>query len=436
MNVQLLRRSLSAATATALLACGMALTAGPAHAADEPAPNKIAHHLSWKVSGQFAGHLGTHVVADGATEDTAKVITFVHGTTSLGDDGVERTDYRGTVTGSFVNAGTSYYSVTIKDPIVNVAPDGSGSIEATVSANNAAAMGNPAGSTEARKVVVATFSASETAAGRYGEERTATPDWVGVLEPDSPAATSLGLKPGQPIDGKSFHPDFLGQLTSGLRAHFVATSATTPAPGTLDTKAPAPFTMKRTDGREAATFSVSGSITAPYGTTPVLNVRVPNGSGVVTLSGAGVPLTATLNDDVARFVLPANLSVGRRTLTASYAGNENVLAASTTFTHTVARSASVTTARFASAPTRKKSGTLTVRAASPYTGAIAPTGRVDLVVYKGKKVKKRVTNRPLTRGTANVVVPKLPKGAYTVRVTYSGNGGYAASAKTVAFRSR
>lgn len=435
MTSQLLRRSLSAATATALLATGMALTAGPAQALDDPAPNQVAQHLSWQVSGQFAGHLGSHVVTGGATEDAAKVVTFVDGSTSLGDDGVERTDYRGTVTGSFLNAGTKYYSVTIKDPVVNVAPDGSGSIEATVSASNAAAQGQPAGSTVPKEVVVATFAASETTAGRYGEERTATPDWIGVLEADSPAATSLGLEAGQPIDGKSFHPDFLGQLTPGLRAHFLATRATTPAPGMLDTKAPAPFTMKRVDGRQTASPVVTGTHSS-YGNSAVASVRVPYGTGTVTLTGAGGTRTAPLDDEVARFALPANLPVGRHTLTASYAGNSHWLPGRSTVTLTVSRAASVTTARIVTAPKRKKPGVLAVQVA-PVRDSVAPTGRVDVLVYKGKKLKKRIINRPLNAaGAASVVVPKLPKGAYTVRVTYTGNAGYAGSAKTVAFRSR
>lgn len=435
MHVNLLRRSLSAATATALLATGMALTAGPAQAVDEPAPNQIGQNLAWKVSGQFAGHLGTHVLADGATEDAAKVITFVQGSTSLGDDGVERTDYRGTVTGSFLNAGTNYYSVTIKDPVVNVAPDGSGSIEATVSASNAAANGNPAGSTEAREVVVATFSASQTSEGRYGEERTATPEWVGVLAPDSPDATALALPEGQPIDGKSFHPEFLGQLTPGLRAHFLATKATTPAPGTLDTKAPAPFMMKRVDGRQVASPVVTGT-RGNYGSSAVISVRVPYGTGSVALTGAGDTRTATLNDEVARFTLPANLPVGPHTLTASYAGNSHWLAGGSTVTLTVSRTTSVTTAQFVTTPKRKKPGTLAVRVASPYGGPVVPTGRADVLVYKGKKLKKRILNRPLAGGAVNVTVPKLPKGAYTVRVSYPGDAGYSGSAAAVSFRSR
>src|SRR5690606_6261024 len=68
--------------------------------------------------------------------------------------------------------------------------------------------------------------------------RDVVPDWSGVLAAGSAGATTLGIPEGQPVDGKSFAPEFLGQLTPGVRAHFYASGATSDA-----TKAPSPFTI-------------------------------------------------------------------------------------------------------------------------------------------------------------------------------------------------
>ena len=89
--------------------------------------------------------------------------------------------------------------------------------------------------------------------GWAAESLTATPDWAGVLPADSAEATGLGIGAGKPIDGKAFAPSFLGQIDTGLRAHFYASGS-----GSDPKKAPASFTA--TADPIAATAAVSWSV--------------------------------------------------------------------------------------------------------------------------------------------------------------------------------
>lgn len=232
------RRTLGAATAGSL-ATGACLVA-MAPTAQAAAP--VVPDLKWNVSQQFVDHLSTRALSGGATHvpgdasiTTDDYFTFP-GAGSSSAGGVVTYDYTGTVRGGFVMASTEYYSVTIADPSVSVEPDGDGKITGTVSAANAAAQGNPAASTPPTEVTIAEFAGAVP-----GGAVTVTPKWAGVLPADSAEATALGIAAGKPVEGKSFHPSFLGALTSGVRAHFYASGASSDskkAPGAVTVNGP------------------------------------------------------------------------------------------------------------------------------------------------------------------------------------------------------
>ena len=142
--------AVAAATTLGLAATAASLLAGPAHAASPTlAP------LTWQISQQYVDHLSTRTLEGGLTfDDAAKTFSWPAVSTAKQADGDIVRTYAGSVKGAFAMAGTEYYSVTVANPIVTVEPDGDGRIQATVSAANAAAMGNPAASTSPALVTV------------------------------------------------------------------------------------------------------------------------------------------------------------------------------------------------------------------------------------------------------------------------------------------
>ncbi|WP_104106044.1 HtaA domain-containing protein [Nocardioides sp. 616] len=233
------RRRLAAGVATVLVAgAASALTGAPAQAA--PATGE----LTWNISQQFVEHLyfskagptlpttptgsasagAAHHAGDPAVS-TDDVFTFPASATTKAADGTVTTSYTGTVRGAFVNGGTEYYSVTVSDPVVVVSPTGQGEIRATVTGTD------PSSTTPASQVTVADF----TGASAVGASTSATPAWEGVLAAGSQQALDLGITTTtRPVDGKSFHPDFLGAVPSGVRAHFYySTSGDHKRPGSF-----------------------------------------------------------------------------------------------------------------------------------------------------------------------------------------------------------
>ncbi|MGN0063220.1 MAG: HtaA domain-containing protein, partial [Nocardioides sp.] len=223
-------RGIAAGLAGVLVAgAATLLTSAPAQAA------AAEGELRWGVSQQFVEHLyfskmgpvlpttptgavsngAGHVAGDAAT-GADDVFTFPAATVTEAG-GTTVAEYTGTVRGAFVVGGVEQYQVTISDPVVTSDASGNGSIEATVSASNIAAGPSPAASTTPTRVTVAEFAGGTSTEGTLS----ATPNWSGVLAPGSQTAVDLGISdPARPVDGKSFAPEFLGALTSGVRAHF------------------------------------------------------------------------------------------------------------------------------------------------------------------------------------------------------------------------
>ncbi|MEI2714622.1 MAG: hypothetical protein V9G04_15330 [Nocardioides sp.] len=277
--------AVAAATTLGLAATAASLLAGPAHAASPTlAP------LTWQISQQYVDHLSTRTLEGGLTfDDAAKTFSWPAVSTAKQADGDIVRTYAGSVKGAFAMAGTEYYSVTVANPIVTVEPDGDGRIQATVSAANAAAMGNPAASTSPALVTVAEFSGA-TATG-------ATPHWAGVLPADSAEAVALGIPAGKPVDGKAFNPSFLTNLTAGVRAHFYATGGSSDAK-----KAPAAWSLSpKIDAAVTASSYATGVKVSVSGAgfNPVTN---PGDAGIyVGLAPADLVIDYSTRDGMSAF---------------------------------------------------------------------------------------------------------------------------------------
>lgn len=223
------RRALATGVAGVLVAGGAALVAAPAQAADAP----VAPHLDWRISTQFVEHLflaptfGAPVPDQGVVSDGAQFVegpaaggaddTFLFPQVSVTRDGAGVTrSYAGTVAGSFVVSGTTYYAVTVANPVVELEADGTGTISATMSAK-VPGQGGAADEVKAPKLVTV---ADITGSATTGAITTVTPAWDGVIAPGSQTATDLGIGAGKPLEGRSFHPEFIGNLPTTVAAHF------------------------------------------------------------------------------------------------------------------------------------------------------------------------------------------------------------------------
>ncbi|WP_170866900.1 Ig-like domain repeat protein [Nocardioides lianchengensis] len=184
------------------------------------------------------------------------------------------------------------------------------------------------------------------------------------------------------------------------------------------------------------TATVTLSVPArTYGqvSTAVVTVAGTGATGAVTLSRAGrVVGRADLQSGRATFSL-GELAAGRHALTASYAGNGNVAAATATGSATVAKATSRAKLQVTKKPTRTRAGK--VRATITTTPAGSATGKVKLVVRNAKgKAVRTVSARLNARGVATATLPKLAKGRYRVVLTYAGTANVKASTKTVVLR--
>lgn len=225
-----------AVVAPLLVVPALAAAAAPAAPAAAPAPS-----LSWQISDYFDYHLSTHTTSGGATEDAAGVVTFPSaGGTYDRATGAGTLAYAGSVTGAFEALGATQYRVTVADPIITIDEGGNGEISVVLSSEIPEGSTEDPDATSPARVVAAEFDANRWTRGE-GETgiQTATPFWDGVLPPGSAEADELGIASGQPIDGKSFHPDFLGNLVPGVRALFHASGSSNDA-----RKAPAVFVAR------------------------------------------------------------------------------------------------------------------------------------------------------------------------------------------------
>ena len=429
--------------------------AAPAHA-DAAAPV-----LSWEISPRFDDHLSTHTLSDGASEDEDGVVSFPLVAADLDPaTGAGTLTYDGSVKGAFAMMGTEYYSVTLADPAVSVAEDGSGSLTAVVSAANAASQQGEAAATDPTRVLVTTFADAAWTPTSGLSTLQATPDWAGVLPAGSPAALALGLSETQPVDGQSFAPEFLAQLTPGVRAHFYASgsgsgSDATKQPSAFAAEAAGPQVAVSTSSAtpDALVLDVDGS-----GFTGVTN---PGDDGVyVGLAPAGgLPDTDSQEDqdafaaaawvpaaqmtdgtiDVTLTADPADLDAQRDYSVYTWQAHAHSNTSQDTETEVaidwaalgLADVASTTTVKVKKEPTTKRRGVILAKVTGEAGKA---TGKAVVTAKKGGKTKK--VTKAVTRGKARVTLPKLSRGKWKVVVVFKPSDTYARSTDRLTLKVR
>ena len=461
------RRGLAAGLAGVLVAgAASVLAAAPAQAAP------VVGELRWNVSEQFVNHLSVRTLADGATFDsTTQKFAFPAVSQTTAPDGTRTVVYDGSVTGGFM----TMYSVTISDPVVSVEADGDGRIQATV--NSKGSNTDPDVSTAPTLVTVAEFSGANTTPTTLS----VTPNWVNVLAPGSQTAIDLGItNPARPVEGKSFHPEFLGAIHSDIRPHFYfTTSGEAKRPGdigaTMVTATPA-VTAAVSAASDAAV--AGGSVDYNYAPSiPIVNA-VANG---VKIKVAGTGFNPTTNPGdagiyvalapsntvinyadraslatfpVVDYVTPARFSAD--TFATVLAAPTAKLVPGTSYsiftwqahTHSNATQDTKTpvaidwtklaapgtpetpavkadaaiTLKIAKKPTRKKAG----KARIAITGGDAvATGSVEFSIKTPGKKAKKVTAELNAKGVATVKLPKAKKrGKYKVVITYAGDSNF------------
>ncbi len=478
------QRSVAGSAALALLGSAFAVVAATA-----PAQAVAAPSFDWQISQQFKDHLSTRTLGDGASESGGGAVTFPAGVGSYNPtNGAATVSYQGSVKGAFVNNGTEYYSVTLKDPTVVVEGDGKGSVSAVVSATNAAAMGNPASSTTPQRVVVTTFAAVD---GWAGEALTATPNWAGVLPAGSPEATALNIPADKPIDGKAFAPSFLAQLTPGLRSHFYASGSASDvkkAPAALTATAnpiSTTATVTKASYTEGLSIAVTGSgfsaVTnpgdqgiyvglAPSGGRPDVSsqtgmeafvaadwlpgARISAGALTSTLIAEAAKLDPTRNYSVYTWRAHTHSTVSQDTetqvaidwvaltmpttpttpTTTAPTKPATPTAAPTTVPVAPTSAATKTNAQVTKKPTTERAGKLVAKVGG--AGAINGKAKVIVKAIKaGKKGPKKIKRTVVVKnGKAVVKVPKLAVGRYQVTVRFLGGSDLAASTSVTRFR--
>lgn len=183
---------------------------------------------------------------------------------------------------------------------------------------------------------------------------------------------------------------------------------------------------------EASTVSAA-STSGSYGKTTPIAVTVagagdaPTGE-VTLLDGTRELATAEVVDGAATLRLPASTGAGRRSLKVAYAGDDQYAASEASVAVTIAKKKAATTAKVAKRPTTKRVGRLVVRATK---GA---TGKVAVVVAKGKKRVARAQARVNRAGVATFRLPRRAAGVYRVSVVYQGDANHTAARDTVRYR--
>lgn len=444
------RKAATAATATALAATTLAFAGAPAQADDE-AQVQAPRTLKWNISAQYIDHFTPKVYAPDNAITGTDGATFADGqiTFSNGVETVEGADtvlsYQGSVTGKFIVGGVQQYAVTVADPVITVDGEGDGSISAVVSAENIAAGGNPAAQTTPARATVAEFSGAAEADGVL----TATPAFEGVLPADSEAAAELGIDAGKPVDGKSFHPEFLAQLTPGTRAHFyasgsgsdakkpVASFSATSGPSVEATAAiTGDFVEINVEGFNFDDSPRPGADGVYIGLAPVQDVTKVSAGGqedgmAKFVASNWVPKNTWNNGSWVASATgdPAALIRGARYAVYTWTAHGNPTAGDVNLTETLVdldtsslpKNVAGAKVKVNKKPTSKKKGKLKVTV----TGSefVTATGKVKVALKKGKATKK-ANAKVNKKGVATIKLPKLAKGKWKLTVKYTGDANY------------
>ena len=156
------------------------------------------------------------------------------------------------------------------------------------------------------------------------------------------------------------------------------------------------------------------------GDTAVVTVTLPDdATGTVTIEINGKSYTADVKDGKAVFNV-TGLEAGDKTVAVKYDGDKNYVENSTTGQFTVSKRPSTVSASGKDINVGKDE-VITVTVPKDATGRVLVD--IDGVGYYGT----------IVNGKAKVVIPELPSGKYTAKVTYEGDDKYLPSTTTTKF---
>lgn len=195
--------------------------------------------------------------------------------------------------------------------------------------------------------------------------------------------------------------------------------------GRGDLVAPSTKTVSFEVVRPSSTTTLAAPAATAYGVGGTLTATVTAGAtGTARLVGLPAAVDSAVTGGKATFAVPSSLPVGSYQVRVQYAGDaEHTASESTPQTLTVTRgTAGATTFKVAGKVRSAKAGKATVGVARP-TGLTTPSGKVRLVLTKGK-TKKTVVATLGSAGTATVKLPRLARGSWKVTATYLGDATY------------
>lgn len=296
---------------------------------------------------------------------------------------------------------------------------------------------NPAGlSTGGVYVALGRFAdVWKPTASAPGAARTVLAQWWALPAADHPI---LGGQASSAIDldeSGSFTATFtaekaeLDEFAGNPDGNFgVYTFTRAPGVGPFETYTPITFAKAAPDVTIATPKASAGS---DLPVTITVSGAVPV-TGEVTLHDNGTAVgTATVTGGSASITL-ARPRAGARTLTASYTGDDNHEEATTTRSLVVSRAGTRTAVKVKRKPGPARKGRAVVAVRSP--SGLPVTGKVTLVVKRGKKTVRKLSTTVKRSGRKRVALPRLTRGTYKVVVKFGGDTDHAMSKDTVRLR--
>jgi len=208
--------------------------------------------------------------------------------------------------------------------------------------------------------------------------------------------------------------------------NFVATTATV-----AETVAKASPTDTLASSTSTSTFG--STVTLTY-TAPAVNGVYPTGTVTFTTVSGGSTITlgtGTINASGVATLTTTALPVGSDTVTGSYPGDTNFVAATATSAVTVSKSTAADTLTTSNAaPAFGASVTLTYTV--PAVNNVQPTGTVTLTTVSNGNTITLGSGTPNASGVVTVNTTALPVGSDTVTGAYPGDSDYSAGSAAVA----
>jgi hypothetical protein len=178
--------------------------------------------------------------------------------------------------------------------------------------------------------------------------------------------------------------------------------------------------------RLAPRLSVASPERSTYGMKVRITVTVLDGTGTVTLTGAGPTVVETLAQGSATFAPPRTLAAGKHTLTVAYSGDDRHAPGRTTRALSVTKAGTTVRAIVTRKATTRRAGRVKVTVASVVSGGDAPGGDVKLTLRHGSR-HRSAGPLALHGATVTFTLPRLGAGSWHLVARYTGDSDHRAA---------